>query len=262
MQIAVGNSIINCKVSGAPVESAKLIAVFLHGWGRTMNDFDGLAAAVLRGRPDAAILQLDLPGFGGSPLPREGGFSLDDYCQVLESLLDKLAIPKAALVGHSFGGRIGIRFGASHPERVERLILISTAGLRRKTLGLQLLAVGRRLFQTIFSSRGDPRFILRLRNLIGALFGSRDYRITQGALRETFKKTIGDDLRHNAARLRVPTLLIWGRNDKTTPLDDGRIYAQLITGSRLEILECGHFPFLERRDGCANLVVSFLAEHR
>lgn len=261
MQIAVGNSIITCKMSGAPVESAKLAVVFLHGWGRDMSDFDDMEKRLRPILPNAAFVGLDLPGFGRSPLNREGGFSLDDYANTLKNFLDKLAVSRVILIGHSFGGRVSIRFSADHPEKVEKLILISTAGIKRKSFRLQLLAVGRRLFQTIFSSLGDFRFILRLKNLAGALLGSRDYRVTHGALRETFKKVIGDDLWRDAARLRVPALLIWGQNDKITPLAEGRTYHKLIPNSRLEILDCGHFPFLEKPDETAKLITSFLAEH-
>lgn len=260
MQILVGNTVVKCALTGAPLAPGSTVLVFLHGWGRTMEDFDMLRGELMRRLPATTFLQLDAPGFGGSP-PQEGrGFSLADYATVLENLLVKLAIPQATLVGHSFGAAIAVKFTLHFPASVDKLVLISASGIRRRSFRHWLLAAGRFFFRGIVFGFRDFRFTLRLKNLFGMFFGSEDYRQTRGVLRDTFKKVVAEDLRAIAGRIERPTLLVWGRRDAETPLYDGRTYHELIKGSRLEALDCSHFPMLEKPAECARLIASFL-EH-
>lgn len=274
MQILVGNTIVKYALAGAPLAPGSTVLVFLHGWGRTMEDFDALREVLTRRLPAATFLQLDAPGFGGSPLPeRRGaerpggprlagrGFSLTDYATVLGNLLGKLGIARATLVGHSFGAAIALTYASRFPASVEKLVLVSAAGIRRKGFRHWLLAAGRFLFRSIFFVFRDFRFTLRLKNLLGTFFANEDYRPTRGVLRDTFKKVVAEDLRAVAGRIEMPTLLIWGTRDAETPLSHGRTYHALIRGSRLEVLDCGHFPILEKPSECAQLIASFL-EHR
>lgn len=254
----VKNSILSYALCGAPVADGKPCIVFLHGWGRTFEDFNQLSAALSRALPDYAFLLLDLPGFGGSSLSADTGLSLDDYARILNELFDKLEIKKVILVGHSVGGRIAIKCATLFPSRVEKLILIAAAGVPLRSFRIPLLGAGRILFNTLFFAFRDFRFILRLKNLLGALFGSRDYQTSRGALRETLKKVVSEDLRPDAQKISISTFLIWGRNDPTTPLRDAQEYHSLIKGSRLEVLEGGHFVFLEKPDECAEIILSFL----
>jgi len=258
MHITVNNTLINYNLSGKPVGIGDGVIVFIHGWGRTMEDFDDLAARLAAYFPKYSSLQLDLPGFGGSPLSKEDGFSLDDYCAVLYGLLDKIGTGRAILIGYSLGGRIAIKFAGLHPDRVEKLVLISAAGIRRRAPRLILLRVARSLFNTLFFSVRDFTFILRLKNLFGAVFGSRDYRVAHGALRETLKRVLAEDLRPDAKKISAPTLLLWGKNDRITPPRDAAEYHALIKDSRLEILNGGHFIFLEKPEKCTDSIASFL----
>jgi pimeloyl-ACP methyl ester carboxylesterase len=110
----------------------------------------------------------------------------------------------------------------------------------------------------VFFAVRDFVFILRLKNLFGAIFGSRDYQAAHGALRETLKRVLAEDLRPDAKKISAPTLLLWGKNDQITPLRDATEYHALIKGSRLEILDGGHFIFLDRPEKCADSIASFL----
>ncbi len=260
MQILVGNTAVTCALAGAPLAPGSTVLVFLHGWGRTMEDFDALREELMRCLPAATFLQLDAPGFGGSPLPEGQGFSLSDYATVLDGLLEKLAVPRATLVGHSFGAAVALTYAVRSPASIEKLVLVSAAGIRRKHFRHWFLAAGRFLFRGIVFGFRDFRFALRLKNLFGTFFGSTDYQTTRGALRNTFKKIVSEDLRKVAARIKLPTLLIWGTRDTETPLSDGETYHTLMQGSRLETLDCGHFPILEDPNACAQLIASFL-EH-
>lgn len=261
MQILVGNQPLRIEIKGRPVGSATSAIALLHGWGRAGDDFDELIALLRPQFPEWTFLQLDLPGFGGSPLAREDGFSLQDYCTTLAALFKKLGPGRVTLIGHSLGGRIAIKFAAQFPDQVERLVLISAAGIRRRSLQRTLLGIARSLFNTTFFAVRDFVFILRLKNLFGAVFGSRDYQVAHKALRETLKKVLADDLRSDAKKISAPTLLLWGKNDQITPPRDAAEYHALIKGSRLEMLDGGHFIFLERPEECTAHIASFLRNH-
>lgn len=258
MQILVGNQPLHIEIKGEPVGSATSAIALLHGWGRAGDDFDKLVALLRPQFPEWTFLQVDLPGFGGSPLARQDGLSLDDYCTTLEALFKKLGPGRVTLIGHSLGGRIAIKFAALHPDRVERLVLISAAGIHRRSPRLILLRIARSLFNTIFFTIHDFVFILRLKNLFGAIFGSRDYQVAHKALRETLKNVLAEDLRDAAKKISVPTLLLWGKNDQITPPRDAAEYHALIKGSRLKMLDGGHFIFLERTEECNDSIASFL----
>lgn len=258
MQILIGKQLLHLKTDARLLGSAERTVVFLHGWGRTGDDFDRLVARLTPQFPATAFIQMDLPGFGGSPMVRQDGLSIEDYSAILKDLFDKLGVPRATLVGHSLGGRIAIKFAARFPERVEKLVLISAAGLPRRTLSLFLIRLARSLFNTAFSAVRDFAYILRLKNLLGATFGSRDYRVARGALRETLKKVLAEDLRPDAKKISAPALLLWGKDDRITPLRDAAEYHSLIRGSQLELLDGGHFVFLEKPEECAAQIISFL----
>ena len=74
------------------------------------------------------MITLDLPGFGHSPMPRET-ISISGYARMLDGLLDQLEIDAAAVVGNSMGGFIGAELAIAFPQRVERLVLVSAAGI-------------------------------------------------------------------------------------------------------------------------------------
>lgn len=262
MQILVGKDAISYQLSGASLEPGRPVVVFLHGWGGTKADFDQLVANLAMSGLRAAFLQVDLPGFGGSTLRAAGGFSIDNYCESLERFFEKLGIVRTVLVGHSFGGRIVVKFAATYPERVERLVLIAAAGILKRSFWLKLVAVGALLWKLATAGLRDTRLVRRLKYTLTPFVASEDYRNASPPLRETLKKITKEDLRQAATLIRAPTLLIWGREDEVTPLAAGQAYQALINNSRLEIIEgVGHFPFLKHPDECSRLIASFLLEH-
>src|SRR2546423_11087344 len=118
-------------VEGEPVNTIQLgregtqPIVFVHGlsgcWQNWLEQLPPLAA-------EHRVGALDLPGFGHSPMPR-GGISINGYARILDALLGELGIDAATVVGNSMGGFIGAELAISFPQRAERLVLVSAAGL-------------------------------------------------------------------------------------------------------------------------------------
>ncbi len=211
--------------------------VFLHGWGSEASHFHKIFEQC------KSAVAIDLPGFGKSEIPSIA-WSLDDYANFVEDFLRKLEIKNPIIVGHSFGGSIGIKYCAGGND-AKKLILIGSAGIRRKTVKKYGLFIIAKILGLILSLPGTRILRDNLREWFYKKIGSEDY-INAGSLAETFSKVISEDLRNDMKKIHVPTVLIWGANDRDTPLEDGKIMEQLIPNSRLYIVpDAGHYVFLD-----------------
>jgi pimeloyl-ACP methyl ester carboxylesterase len=229
--------------------------LFLHGWGQSLEGLKPLGRLLAH---EAQVHLVDLPGFGSSPAP-PGDWGTEEYAHRVLAHLDESNLEVVDLLGHSFGGRIAVRLAVQWPRRVRGLVLVSSAGLpARRTIRQRSRAQLARAL--LHSTR-------RLKPLLGPgpeawvvnRFGSRDYKAA-GPLRGILVKTVREDLTALVSRITQPTLLLWGEEDKETPVEMGRRFNELIRGSRLiELPGFDHFPFLhEGAHVCAHHVMGFL----
>jgi pimeloyl-ACP methyl ester carboxylesterase len=174
--------------------------------------------------------------------------------------LDALALGRVDIVAHSFGGRVAIKLSTELPDRVSKLVLVDSAGIRPPR-GLQYYSrVGLAKLGRFVAWIGGP--IGRgLRNRIYSRVASADY-MSAGALRETFVRVVNEDLTSLLPRIHAPTLLIWGEHDTATPLSAGRKMRDLIPNADMKVLkDAGHFSYLDQYGVFRLLVASFLAGH-
>ncbi len=249
MKIIVQNLVIKYKDEGnGPV------MLFLHGWQDNLHTFDSLIPFLSFKR---RIIRLDLPGFGESEMPKEI-WNLDNYIQFVADFIKELDIEVDILIGHSFGGRIVIKGVAEKIFEVNKIILMSSAGIAKshtfRNLVLKILAKIAGLIMYI------PLLVFwreKLRKKIYNLIGS-GY-LNTGPLKETFLKIIAEDLSENAKNITIPTLLIWGISDAETPITDGKKLSQLIRDAELKVInEAGHFVHQEQPQKVAKLIQKFL----
>ncbi len=234
--------------------------VLLHGWGASSQNLAGVVACLA---PLFQVTAVDLPGFGWSQGP-PGAWGVADYADHVRQLLDEVRIPKAALLGHSFGGRVAIRLAARHPERVGRLVLVASAGVRPRR-GLRYYArvatfkALRRLVTLPGLDGPGGRLLARWQ----AKVGSRDY-LAAGRLRPTFVKVVNEDLTPALASIQAPTLLLWGDQDQEVRRPAVDVMAARIPGARLTVFAgAGHFPFQDAPEAFCRAVRAFLqAEQR
>lgn len=232
-------------------------AIVLHGWGARIETVASIVEALA---PVATVYALDLPGFGESdPPPRPWG--VEDYARLLSRFLDALAIePPAALVGHSNGGRVAIALAATEPQKVSRLLLIDSAGIRPRRgpsyyRKVAMAKVGKHAARWL----GAPG--LRLRELLVGRAASADYAATAPQMRPTFVRLVNADLRGLLPKIAAPTLLIWGANDTATPVSDGQLMERLIPDAGLVVFEgAGHYSYLEQPRRFATIARHFLGE--
>lgn len=232
-----------CRCFEPPAGSPIRTFLMLHGWGQTGTSLERIGRLLER---DARVLIPDLPGFGSAPMLAQGAGTAEYAAWLAERIANgdwPIARP-LVLVGHSFGGRVAIRLAAARPDLVDALVLIAGAGLKKRRsplfrLRAAILRHGAHLARAIDRLAGSELHAAYARRV-----GSADYR-RAGPLRATFVRTITEDLSDTAPAVRCPTLLLYGEEDRETPPEFGRRYAELMPDACFETLAgFGHLDIL------------------
>jgi pimeloyl-ACP methyl ester carboxylesterase len=229
--------------------------VLLHGWGGAIESFAPVLDDLQRSYTVAAF---DLPGFGQSSLPPSTWGSAD-YARLTLKIMDRLQMDRPHLIGHSFGGQVSIQLAATSPERVGKLVLVGSAGIRtRPALATRLKRTAAHLGKWLAAHGGWIGE--RLRAAIYRRVQSQDY-ADAGPLRPTLVRVIAEDLTRLLPLIQSPTLLVWGAHDRDVPLAAAQVMARQIPNTRLVVFEnSGHFPYLDDFDRFRLLVGRFLRE--
>jgi pimeloyl-ACP methyl ester carboxylesterase len=226
--------------------------LLLHGWGTSLGTFGAMIEDLKR---QFRITAFDFPGHGGSDMP-PATWTVDAFVGLTLSVMAELGIERASVLGHSFGGRVAIKLAAAHPEMVDRLVLVDSAGVPpSQTIKRRLKRVASRSANTI-GRLGRPGQAVR--RAIVRRIASPDYKAA-GPLRDTFLAIVREDLRSALPRIKAPTLLVWGESDDDTTLADAHTMEKLIPGARLLVLKnAGHFSYLDQYGRFRLAVIPFL----
>lgn len=212
--------------------------VFAHGWGRSHHDFIQVAESIA---PFANSILLDLPGFGDTARPDDAWGSAE-YADYVEQFLAAQNCGPVIWVGHSFGGRIGLRMAVNHPAALSALVLVASAGIPLKQSWYSRLRrrLRRYRFQAARKRAKDAAEIARLEQQ----YGSADY-IHSGelGLRDIFLKVIAEDQSAQVVDIRLPVKLLYGALDSETPVPIGQRLNDLIPES--ELIICPQFDHLD-----------------
>ncbi len=230
--------------------------VLLHGWGSSSQSLTPLCGDLAT---TFHVLAVDLPGFGCSQ-PPPSAWGAQDYADHILRLKQEAGIERAALVGHSFGGRVAIALAASQPARVSRLALVAGAGIRApRSAGYSVRVATAKLVKHFFSLPGWGATGQRILAKVSSRLGSRDYRAA-GNMRPTLVKVVNEDLTPILPAIQAPTLLLWGDRDQEVPRSAMETMAARIPQSRLVVFAgAGHFPFLDAPEEFCRTLREFLA---
>jgi pimeloyl-ACP methyl ester carboxylesterase len=178
--------------------------------------------------------------------------------------MDALHMQRPHIIAHSHGGRVTIKLATLHPDRVGKLVLVDSAGIKPprswRYYGRALLAKGGK-----YVAKYGGRIGAMARERIYRAVASQDY-ANAGPLRDTFVKLINDDLAPARApsilsQIASPTLLVWGADDTETPLASAKVMERLIPQARLVVLQnAGHFSYLDQYGKFRLIVRQFLRE--
>ncbi|HEV2982499.1 MAG TPA: alpha/beta fold hydrolase [Solirubrobacteraceae bacterium] len=227
------------------------------------------------------VLAMDLPGFGRSPMPAQK-ISIRGYARALDGLLAARGIAAATVVGNSMGGFIACELAIACPQRVERLALVSAAGLstHNEPAAARVLPAMRRARRVTagasewLASNADaiarrPRLRREALRLVAAHPERLAAALAAEQLRGAGKPGFFDALeavltyhvRERLPEIACPTLIAWGDRDRLISVRDADVFEALIPNARKVIFnDTGHVAMLERPAQFNALLAQFLAE--
>lgn len=247
--------------------------LFIHGWSTNWQSWLLNIPYFMGGH---RCIAPDLPGFGRSEMPSEP-ISIQGYARTVDALCRELGVDRVPVIGNSMGGFVGAELALAFPTRVERLVLVSAAGLaieharREPLLALaRVLAVARphteRYEQTVAGRRRLRRFAMQLvvrypERLSPAL--AHELIISSGkpGFVPALDALLGYSFRDRLVDIDIPVLIVWGRNDMLVPVGDARRFERLIGANARAVIfeDTGHVPMVERPTRFNELVSEFLA---
>jgi pimeloyl-ACP methyl ester carboxylesterase len=251
--------------------------LFIHGLTGSHRNWEHLVEKL---NTDHRVLAPDLFGHGASE-KLMGDYSLGAHAATLRDLLDWLDIDRVTLVGHSFGGGIAMQFCYLFPERVERLVLVSSGGLGRSVSPLlraatvpgagwvlpviasgwvrgRVEAVGRVLGSRGWRASSDTTEIWRGFTSLADADSRRAFLATTRGVIDPGGQTVSahDHLPH---AIDIPTLVVWGTRDRRIPAWHATTAHEVIADSRVVLFEgAGHFPHLDQPERFAQLLSDFI----
>jgi pimeloyl-ACP methyl ester carboxylesterase len=258
--------------SGPPV-------VLIHGMLNSSSHWQSVALELAR---DHTVIAPDLIGHGDSAAPR-GDYSLGAHAASIRDLIAAIGIERATIVGHSLGGGVAMQFFYQFPQRVERLVLISSGGLGREVSPM-LRTAALPGVSALLSLTIQPRLLATLagtgrRMRERALSGGVHLQAIARALRplenadarQAFLTTLRSVIDVHGQRVSatdrlylletMPTMIVWGERDNTIPLAHGRNAHEAIPHSYFRTLpSAAHFPHLEDPRALALALREFIAE--
>ena len=240
--------------------------LLIHGMFGDHLDWEPILQPLAEGH---RVIAVDLPGFGESEKP-DVEYTPEFFTNHLVQLLDDLGIAKATVIGNSFGGQIAMSLALAHPDRVERLVLITTGGLHEYSTqeidaALQRLSVENMLrftpdihaplFGRLFFRPGTALQQRYIEKQNGKLKRA-DYGVYTGIIHRCVRLSLSLCLLNRVGELRMPVLLVHGDKDPVVLLSWVQSAVHLFPDGELAILtDCGHVPQLEQPDKLLDLII-------
>ena len=243
--------------------------VLLHGLGGSIYDWRHLVRPLSESH---RVIAIDLLGAGESDLPEDADYSIAAQARRVKGLMDLLGVERASIAGNSYGGGIALRLAQDWPERVDRLVLLNSICYVEHVPSYVTLVkapcaecVAEKLplgKMTRWVLRGCYRTVEKLSEeeldtYIAEIRAPR----RRAAIVKVVRAVVPPDPGEFEARLksvRAPALLIWGKEDKTIPVELGRRLAKDLPGARLVELDAGHVPNQECPGEVLRLMKGFL----
>lgn len=236
------------------VEGEGIPVVLMHGWGCNRTTLASIEKLLV---PYFKVYNVDFPGFGKSTEPQTV-WGIEDYTRLTEEFLKKENIENPILLGHSFGGRVGILL--SSRNKVRKLILVDAAGIKPRHsmkyyIKVYTYKTVRHALPLLLGKTKGEEMLNRYRKRVG----SSDYSSASVRMRQILSKVVNEDLTWALPKISCPTLLVWGTADTATPISDARKMERLIPDAGLvEFPGVGHYSFLENPYQFAAVINSFL----
>ena len=215
--------------------------LILHGWGCSHESLFFCSEFI----KNFNLLYVDFPPFGNSSKNLQD-WTIFTYVHMICSLCEKLKIEKFSVLGHSFGGRVAILLAALNKTKFGNLVLVDSAGIKPKRTFSWYVAVLK----------------YKIRKKLGkdvSSYGSSDYRVLDENMKKVFCNIVNTHLDDFLPQIRAKTLIVFGKEDKTTPIYMAKKLHKGLRNSKLVLLSnAGHFCFDDKRVEFISILRDFL----
>ena len=221
------------------------LVVLLHGWGQNIE----MMQPLIRGLKNKKVLIIDLPGFGKSSEPKSI-WSIEDYADFVNKIVNNLGYNKCSIIGHSFGGKIGLVYASKYD--VDKLILLASpykVEIKKESLKLKVLKKVKKF-----------PILNKAVEFAKKHMGSTDYRNASGIMRDILVKHVNNDITESVKKIKCPVLIIWGDNDVTVDKSNAYELESLIKDAGVVILPGTHYAYLENINQVIRIIKNFIGE--
>ncbi|MEO8024381.1 alpha/beta hydrolase [Polaromonas sp.] len=247
--------------------------VLIHGTSASLHTWEGWAVA-LRGQ--RRVIRFDLPGFALTGPNRQNDYSPEAYVRFVTAVLDQLGVQRFVLAGNSLGGQVAWATAVAAPQRVARLVLVDASGYPPESASVPpSLPLGFRIARMpalrVLTRYILPRSVVEksVRNVYGdpskvtpELVDLYMDMTLRAGNRQALGRRMDQGYAGNVAGLKalaMPTLILWGGQDRLIPLEFGKRFARDIRGSELVVFDdLGHVPHEEDPARTVAVVKRFL----
>jgi pimeloyl-ACP methyl ester carboxylesterase len=250
--------------------------LFLHGLGGVWQNW---LLNIAHFKETHRCVTFDLPGFGESEMPADE-ISIPGFARAADAVCEQLGIDCPVVIGNSMGGFVGAELALSFPTRVDKLVLVSAAGLSTEYVKAEPVLATARAWAAVITRMGSQSdaFLRRPRGRRIALQAVVRYpeklsvplamELARGAgcpgFNAAFRALLNYSFRDKLDRINVPTLIVWGRNDILVPVEDAETFEHLIGENAHSVIfdDTGHLAMMERPRRFNELLAGFLAGER
>lgn len=209
-------------------ESSAPAMFIVHGWGGTLESLVPLAKDL---SSSYNVYLIDLPGFGESKM-LDKGVGGQEYAGIVVEVMKELGLSSVIYVGHSFGGALGIYLSVNHPELISKLVIMAASIKREPKVKKEIAKLQKLPFYNILKSVLKP-----IRGVYYKVLVRQSDLPDHPELEETYRQLLKEDLRPLLPNVKQPTLILWGDQDTSTPLEDGQLAHEKIPNSKMKVYE-------------------------
>lgn len=240
--------------------------VLIHGFASSLENWDPVLDDL---REEHRVLTLDLKGFGWTDRP-QGDYSPSAQAALVFALMDQRGIERAAIVGHSWGSSVVLAMALEQPDRVERIALYDAWVFEEQLPPMFVWArakgLGELLFRLFYLERPDDKVEVAYHDVsvisqehVEEIEQAQRRPGTSAAALAAVRGQRYADVQKRYHEIEQPVLLLWGREDRITLLEDGERLVGTLPNAELRVFpNCGHFPMREAEPASTRALVDFL----
>lgn len=245
------------------------VLLCIHGGGPGASSWSNFSENMAKFAEHYRVLLVDLPRFGKSAKIAIEGPQLTVMAGILRDFLDALGIDRACFVGNSYGGQVAIKLAIDFPERISSLVVIGSAPVLH-SIFTPMPVEGVKLIGSYYRGEGGPT-LEKMRQIMKIMVFDQSL-VTDEMVRaryeasidpETVRVNLGtplvrQDLTAEFSKVKAPTLVVWGMDDRAGALDIGLLMVRTFQKAELHIFSrCGHWAQVEHAHAFNELVLSF-----